>query len=76
VPALPGQDRFSGRVQHLASYRNPDHYAGERVIVVGAGNSAVQVGYELAQVATVSLATAIQSPSIRSARAGMTCITG
>jgi putative flavoprotein involved in K+ transport len=28
-----------------------------RVVVVGAGNSAVQVGYELAQVATVSLAT-------------------
>ena len=57
VPALPGQDRFTGRVQHVASYRNPDHYAGERVIVVGAGNSAIQVGYELAQVATVTLAT-------------------
>ena len=57
VPALPGQDRFTGRVQHVASYRNPDHYAGERVIVVGAGNSAVQVGYELAQVAAVTLAT-------------------
>ena len=58
VPALPGQDRFTGRVQHVASYRNPDHYAGERVIVVqGEGHSAVQVGYELAQVAAVTLAT-------------------
>ena len=57
VPAVPGQDRFTGRLQHVASYRSPHHHAGERVVVVGAGNSAVQAGYELAQVATVSLAT-------------------
>jgi putative flavoprotein involved in K+ transport len=57
VPALPGQDRFTGRLLHVASYRSPHQYAGERVVVVGGGNSAVQVGYELAQVATVTLAT-------------------
>jgi putative flavoprotein involved in K+ transport len=57
VPALPGQDRFAGRLLHVASYRSPLQYAGERVVVVGGGNSAVQVGYELAQVATVTLAT-------------------
>jgi putative flavoprotein involved in K+ transport len=57
VPHLPGQDRFTGRTLHVASYRNPHGSAGERIIVVGAGNSAVQVGYELSQVATVSLAT-------------------
>lgn len=57
VPALPGQDRFPGRLLHVAGYRSPHQRAGERVIVVGAGNSAVQVGYELAQVATVTLAT-------------------
>jgi putative flavoprotein involved in K+ transport len=57
VPELPGQDQFTGRTQHVARYRNPHEHAGERVIVVGAGSSAVQVGYELSQVATVSLAT-------------------
>jgi len=57
MPALPGQDRFTGRLLHVASYRSPLQYAGERVVVVGGGNSAVQVGYELAQVATVTLAT-------------------
>jgi len=57
VPALPGQDLFTGRLLHVASYRSPLQYAGERVVVVGGGNSAVQVGYELAQVATVTLAT-------------------
>jgi len=56
-PALPGQDHFTGRLQHVASYRSPHDHAGERIVVVGAGNSAVQVGYELAQVATVTLAT-------------------
>jgi putative flavoprotein involved in K+ transport len=57
VPHLPGQDGFAGRMLHVASYRNPSDHAGERVVVVGAGNSAVQVGYELSQVATVTLAT-------------------
>ena len=56
-PALPGQHRFTGRLLHVAAYRSPHQHAGERVVVVGGGNSAVQVGYELAQVATVTLAT-------------------
>ena len=57
VPVLPGQDGFAGRVLHVADYRNPKQHVGERIVVVGAGNSAVQVGYELAEVATVTLAT-------------------
>jgi len=57
TPTVPGQERFAGRVQHVASYHSPHHYTGERIVVVGAGNSAVQVAYELAQVATVTLAT-------------------
>jgi len=57
LPVLPGQGRFTGRLLHVADYRSPLQHVGERVIVVGGGNSAVQVGYELAQVATVTLAT-------------------
>jgi len=57
LPALPGRDQFGGRVLHVADYRNPKPHVGERVIVVGAGDSAVQVGYELADVARVTLAT-------------------
>ncbi|GIF07344.1 hypothetical protein Asi03nite_48820 [Actinoplanes siamensis] len=56
-PALPGLDSFSGRVLHAAQYRNTDGFAGERVVVVGGGNSAAQVAVELAQVAAVSLTT-------------------
>jgi putative flavoprotein involved in K+ transport len=57
LPVLPGQEHFPGRLLHVAAYRSPHQHAGERIVVVGAGNSAVQVGYELAQVATVTLAT-------------------
>ncbi|SFB42705.1 putative flavoprotein involved in K+ transport [Amycolatopsis marina] len=57
TPVLPGQEQFTGRVLHVADYRNPKHHVGERIVVVGAGNSAVQVAYELAEVAEVSLAT-------------------
>jgi putative flavoprotein involved in K+ transport len=57
LPVLPGHDGFTGRLLHVAHYRSPEQHAGERVVVVGGGNSAVQVGFELAQVATVTLAT-------------------
>ncbi len=57
LPTLPGQEDFTGELLHVADYREPKPYAGKRVIVVGGGNSAVQVGYELAEVASVTLAT-------------------
>jgi len=56
-PALPGLGRFTGTVLHAAGYRGPGPYAGRRVVVVGAGNSAVQIGVELAEHARVTLAT-------------------
>lgn len=56
-PALPGLDTFTGTVRHSANYHEPSPFTGQRVIVVGAANTAVQVGYELAEVATVTLAT-------------------
>lgn len=57
MPVMPGQEDFQGEVLHVAAYRDPKPYAGKRVVVVGGGNSAVQVGHELAEVATVTLAT-------------------
>ena len=56
-PGFPGQEAFTGELSHVADYRNPAAYAGQRVIVVGAGDSAAQVANELAPVATVTLAT-------------------
>ncbi|WP_197043467.1 flavin-containing monooxygenase [Saccharothrix sp. NRRL B-16314] len=56
-PALPGLDRFTGSVVHAAEYRDPAPYEGQRVVVVGAGNSAVQIAVELASHAWVTLAS-------------------
>lgn len=57
VPTLPGQDRYAADLRHVAEYRRPEPYSGQRVVVVGAGNSAVQVAYELAAQADVTLAS-------------------
>jgi putative flavoprotein involved in K+ transport len=56
-PDLPGLETFSGTVLHAADYRTPELFTGQRVIVVGAGNSAVQIAAELAGQAQVTLAT-------------------
>ncbi|MGZ3119707.1 flavin-containing monooxygenase [Streptomyces sp. H62] len=56
-PTLPGLEDFTGQVLHAADYRNPAPFAGRRVVVVGAGNSAVQIAAELARTARVTLAT-------------------
>ncbi|MEV1120304.1 NAD(P)/FAD-dependent oxidoreductase [Actinosynnema sp. NPDC049800] len=56
-PALPGLDRFTGPVVHAAEYRDPAPFEGKRVVVVGAGNSAVQIAVELASCARVTVAS-------------------
>ncbi|WP_405715625.1 NAD(P)/FAD-dependent oxidoreductase [Streptomyces xanthophaeus] len=56
-PALPGLESFTGQVLHAADYRGPSPFTGQRVVVVGAGNSAVQIAAELARVGRTTLAT-------------------
>jgi putative flavoprotein involved in K+ transport len=57
TPQIPGQDSFQGQMLHSATYRHPAPFQDQRVVVVGAGNSAIQIGVELAQLAHVTLAT-------------------
>jgi putative flavoprotein involved in K+ transport len=56
VPRLPGQAEYRGRLLHAFGYRNPDPFQGQRIVVVGGANSAVQIGVELAHTARVTLA--------------------
>ena len=50
-PHYPGQSRFRGRQLHVADYVSADEFAGKRVVIVGAGISAVQLLDEISHVA-------------------------
>jgi len=46
-PSFPGQDSFTGQQLHSHHYREPDErFAGRRVLVLGIGNSAVDIAVE------------------------------
>lgn len=51
-PHYPGQETFRGRQVHTADYVSAEQFAGQRVIVVGAGVSAIQLLEEISHVAT------------------------
>lgn len=51
VPRYPGAGTFGGRQLHTYAYAGPDEFAGQRVLVVGGGASAVQLLAELSDVA-------------------------
>ncbi|MEU3855352.1 ArsO family NAD(P)H-dependent flavin-containing monooxygenase [Streptomyces sp. NPDC029554] len=48
LPAVPGHSTFTGRHLHTVNYRSPADFAGQRVVVVGGGNSGAQIGADLA----------------------------
>ena len=49
LPEPPG--RFDGRARHSRDYRNPLDLAGRRVLIVGIGNSGVDIACDVARVA-------------------------
>lgn len=55
-PDIPSHEAFLGNVLHSSKYRTPNPFAGQRNIVVGRGNSAVQIGIELSGVSHTTLA--------------------
>lgn len=46
-PAWPGQDAYTGRISHSATYKNGLPYAGQDVLVVGFGNSGGEIAVDL-----------------------------
>lgn len=66
IPFVPGIETFAGRQLHTRDYTRAEDFAGEHVLVVGAGISAVQHLGELAEVARTSWASRSR-PDIRDA---------
>ena len=54
----PTEGPFAGRIIHAQEYRSPEPYIGANVVVVGAGNTAVDIASELSwHASTVTVAT-------------------
>ncbi|MDD7967163.1 flavin-containing monooxygenase [Actinomycetospora lemnae] len=43
IPAIPGQERFQGEIQHSSQHPGPDAYKGKKVVVIGSNNSAFDI---------------------------------
>lgn len=56
-PTIAGEDTFKGTVLHAYAYRSPVEFKEKHIVVVGGGNSAVQIATELASHAEVTLTT-------------------
>ena len=57
VPRYPGQDSFRGRQLHTADYRSSAEFAGQHVVVVGGGASAVQHVADISRVTSTTWVT-------------------
>lgn len=49
IPNVPGHERFEGEQYHAFGYRSPDEFRGKRVLVVGGGNSGVDIACDAAR---------------------------
>src|SRR5262249_52700003 len=48
IPDWPGRTSFTGELLHSSAYRNPNGHRGKRVLVVGAGSSAMEIAHDSA----------------------------
>ncbi len=49
LPDYPTMERFEGEVRHSSTYRSPTEFEGRDVLIVGAGNSGVDIACDAAR---------------------------
>ena len=52
VPEIDGLDRFAGTVLHSSEYKDKSFFAGKRVLIVGCGETGMDLAYRAVQVAS------------------------
>ena len=57
IPTLPDIACFRGKILHAFDYTDSHAYRGQHILVIGAGESAIQIAFDLAPVARVTLAS-------------------
>ncbi|RPD53948.1 FAD/NAD-P-binding domain-containing protein [Lentinus tigrinus ALCF2SS1-7] len=48
IPNIPDMERYHGRILHSSAFPGGEHFAGQKAVVVGAGNSSIDVCQDLA----------------------------
>jgi putative flavoprotein involved in K+ transport len=61
LPAWPGRGRFDGPIVHSADYRSGREFAGQRVLVVGVGNSGTEIAADLVEQGAAHVAIAVRT---------------
>ncbi len=62
LPAWPGRHLYSGRLLHSSQYANATPYVGQRVLVVGSGNSGAEIAADLAEGGARFVALSVRTP--------------
>jgi cation diffusion facilitator CzcD-associated flavoprotein CzcO len=71
MPEWPGLRQYQGRLLHSAEYRNPGRFQNADVLVVGAGSSALDIAYDLAQGGAARVRVSVRSqPHMRTRMSG------
>jgi cation diffusion facilitator CzcD-associated flavoprotein CzcO len=60
-PAWPGSETYRGLLIHSSDYRNPQAFSGQRVLVVGFGNSGGEIALDLAN-SGIDVTLAVRGP--------------
>ena len=62
LPKWPGLEEYKGRVIHSSGYKTGRDYAGQRVLVIGVGNSGAEIAADLAEQGASFVAISIRTP--------------
>jgi putative flavoprotein involved in K+ transport len=62
LPEWPGRADYRGALAHSVEYRNGQPYAGQRVLVIGAGNSGTEIATDLVEHDAAFVAISIRTP--------------
>jgi dimethylaniline monooxygenase (N-oxide forming) len=61
IPPQASADTFTGQVLHSSGYKEPEAFAGQRIVVAGVGSSGVDIAAELSKVASCLWLSTTQS---------------
>lgn len=61
MPQWPGQGSFDGDIVHSRNYKNPANFKGQKVLIVGMGNTGAELALDLAE-HNVPVTISVRSP--------------